>query len=57
MGKQNKQLLDNIDNFNSNDFQGRSARQVRNNETIAAVSVLGLILTAVIAAIYNYIIA
>lgn len=57
MGKQNKQLLDNIDNFNSNDFQGRSARQVRNNETIAAVSVLGLILAAVIAAIYNYIIA
>tara|TARA_B110000285_G_C15032427_1_gene567461 strand:- start:341 stop:514 length:174 start_codon:yes stop_codon:yes gene_type:complete len=57
MGKQNKQLLDNIDNFNSNEFQGRSARQVRNNETIAAVSVLGLILTAVIAAIYNYIIA
>ena len=41
------------DNWNPNDWQGRSRRQVQNNETLAMVSVVGIILTVVIAAIVN----
>ena len=41
------------DNWNPNDGQGRSRRQVQNNETLAMVSVVGIILTVVIAAIVN----
>ena len=37
------------DNWNPNDWQGRSRRQ----ETLAMVSVVGIILTVVIAAIVN----
>ena len=52
-------IMENLEKYErtNGENQGRSDRQVRNNETIAAVSVLGLILTAFIAAIYNYIIA
>jgi len=41
------------DNWNPNDWQGRSKRQVQSNETLAMVSVIGIILTVVIAAIVN----
>ena len=41
------------DNWNPNDWQGRSKRQVQSNETPAMVSVIGIILTVVIAAIVN----
>ena len=39
------------DNWNPNDWQGRSKRQVKNNETLAMVSVIGFILTMAVAAI------
>lgn len=39
------------DNWNPNDWQGRSKKQVENNETLAMVSVIGVILTIVAAAI------
>ena len=55
MGKQNKKLLDNIDKFNSNDWQGRSKQQVENNEFLSAVSVMGLIGLSIILAIINYV--
>ena len=55
MGKQNKKLLDNIDKFNSDDWQGRSKQQVENNEFLSAVSVLGLIGLSIILAIISYI--
>ena len=40
------------DNWNPNDWQGRSKKQVENNETLAMVSVIGVILTMA-AAIVN----
>lgn len=43
----------NQNNWNPNDWQGRSKRQVENNELLAMVSVIGLILTVAIAAIVN----
>lgn len=41
------------DNWNPNDWQGRSKRQVENNEMLAMVSVIGVILIIVAAAIVN----
>lgn len=41
------------DNWNPNDWQGRSKRQVENNETLAMISVIGIIITVAIAAIVN----
>ena len=41
------------DNWNPNDWQGRSKRQVQNNETLAMVSVIGIILTRYCTAIVN----
>ena len=55
MGKQNKKLFDNIDKFNSDDWQGRSKQQVENNELLSAVSVMGLIGLSIILAIISYI--
>ncbi len=55
MGSQNKKLFDNIDKFNRNDWQGRSKRQVENNEFIAMVSVMGLVGLSIIMAVINYI--
>ena len=55
MGKQNKKLFDNMENFNSDDWQGRSKRQVENNELLSAVSVMGLIGLSIILAIISYI--
>jgi len=55
MGKQNKKLFDNMENFNSADWQGRSKQQVENNEFISAVSVLGLIGLSILMAIISYV--
>lgn len=55
MGSQNKKLLDNIDNFNRNEWQGRSKRQVDNNEFIAMVSVMGLVGLSIIMAVITYV--
>jgi len=55
MGKQNRKLFDNMENFNSDDWQGRSKQQVKNNEFLSAVSVLGLIGLSIILAIISYI--
>lgn len=41
------------DNWNPIEWQGRSKRQVENNELLAMISVIGIILTVVIAAIVN----
>lgn len=41
------------DNWNPNDWQGRSKRQVENNKTLAMISVIGIIITVAIAAIVN----
>ena len=54
MGKQNKKLFDNMENFNSDDWQGRSKQQVDNNEFISAVSVMGMIGLSIIMAIISY---
>lgn len=54
MGKQNKELFDNIDKFSRNDWQGRSKQQVENNEWISAVSVMGMIGLSIIMAIMSY---
>jgi hypothetical protein len=54
MGKQNRELLDNIEKFDSNDFQGRSKRQVENNELMSAISVMGLIAIAIIMSVISY---
>ena len=41
------------DNWNPNEWQGRSKRQVENNEVLAIISVIGIILTVAVAAIVN----
>ena len=53
MGKQNKELFDNIEKLNSNDYQGRSKEQVQSSEFGAFISVVGLLLTIIGIAIYN----
>jgi|TARA_B100000768_G_scaffold128119_1_gene118733 hypothetical protein len=54
MGKQNKELFDNIEKFDSNDYQGRSKQQVEGNELMSAVSVMGLIAIAIIMSVISY---
>lgn len=53
MAKQNKKLLDNMDKFNSDDYQGRTKEQVKSSELGAFISVIGLLLTIIGVAIYN----
>lgn len=53
MGKQNKELFDNIQKLDSNDYQGRTKEQVKSSEFGAFISVIGLLLTIIGVAIYN----
>ena len=53
MGKQNKELFDNIQKLDSNDYQGRTKEQVQSSEFGAFISVIGLLLTIIGVAIYN----